>query len=62
MISRMLNESQTIASKTFPESDRDLFMEQIAFGGLLGWSEFFQENNWFNELMSWQHPNEGCFG
>ncbi|CAF1248080.1 unnamed protein product [Rotaria magnacalcarata] len=62
MISRMLNESQTIANKNFPESDRDLFMEQIAFGGLLGWSEFFQENNWFNEIMSWQHPNKGCYG
>jgi hypothetical protein len=62
MISRMLNESQAIASTNFHESDRDLFMEQIAIGGLLGWKEFFQEINWFNSIISWQHPIEGCYG
>jgi len=62
MISRMLNESQAIASTNFLESDRDLFMEQIAIGGLLGWKEFFQEINWFNSIISWQHPIEGCYG
>ena len=20
------------------------------------------ENNWFNEIMNWQHSNEGCYG
>jgi hypothetical protein len=62
MISKMLNESQTIANANFLESDRDLFMEQIALGGLLGWNEFFQETNWFNTIISWQHPIEGCYG
>jgi hypothetical protein len=62
MISRMLNESQSIANTNFLESDRDLFMEQIAIGGLLGWSEFFQDVNWFTSIVSWQHPIEGCYG
>jgi hypothetical protein len=62
MVFRMLNESQTIANTNFLESDRDLFMEQITFGGLLGWNEFFQDINWFNSIISWQHPVEGCYG
>jgi hypothetical protein len=62
MTSRMLNESQSIANANFLESDRDLFMEQIAIGGLLGWSEFFQDINWFVSIISWQHPIEGCYG
>ncbi|CAF0906721.1 unnamed protein product [Rotaria sordida] len=62
MISRMFNESQTIARKNFLEIDRDLFMEQIALGGLVGWNEFFQDINWFNKIISWQHPIEGCYG
>jgi hypothetical protein len=62
MVSRMLNESQSIAKANFPESDRDLFMEQITFGGLLGWSEFFQEINWYKSIINWQHRIEGCYG
>jgi len=62
LIQRMFNESQTIASNNFHETDRDLFMEQIAFGGLLGWADFFQENHWFESIVSWQHPIEGCYG
>lgn len=62
MALRMLNESQAIANANFPESDRDLFMEQIAIGGLLGWNEFFQDKNWFNSIVNWQHPIEGCYG
>jgi hypothetical protein len=37
-------------------------MEQIAIGGLLGWSEFFQDVNWFISIASWQHHIEGCYG
>mgnify|MGYP002388207946 FL=1 len=37
-------------------------MEQIVFGGLLGWADFFQENHWFESIASWQHPIEGCYG
>ena len=62
LIARMFNESQTIASTNFLETDRDLFMEQIAIGGLLGWSDFFQEVQWFTKIISWQHPMEGCYG
>jgi hypothetical protein len=62
LVSKMLNESHSIADANFLESDRDLFMEQIAIGGLLGWNEFFQDTNWFNAIISWQHPIEGCYG
>jgi hypothetical protein len=62
MVSRMLVENQAIANGNFSESDRDLFMEQIAIGGLLGWNEFFQEVNWLDSIISWQHPIEGCYG
>ena len=62
LVARMLEESHTIAKDAFRESDRDLFMEQLAFGGLLGWSDFFQHTHWFHAILSWQHPAEGCYG
>lgn len=62
LISRMLAESQAISEADYPETDRDLFMEQVAFGGLLGWSEFFQDPKRFEAILSWQHPHDGCFG
>jgi len=62
LVLKMLNESQTIAQENFHETDRDLFMEQIAIGGLVGWNEFFQDINAFNSIISWQHPIEGCYG
>lgn len=62
MVARMFGESQSIASTKFLESDRDLFMEQIAIGGLLGWSDFFDDAHWFMKIISWQHPIEGCYG
>ena len=62
MVARMLDECQSIASTRFLESDRDLFMEQIAIGGLLGWSDFFDDVQWFTRIISWQHPVEDCYG
>ena len=62
MALKMLDESQAIANANFLESDRDLFMEQIALGGLIGWNEFFQDINWFKSIISWQHPIQGCYG
>jgi hypothetical protein len=62
MVARMLSESRAIARANFPESDRDLFMEQIAFGGLSGWNEFFEDQRWFDTIVDWQHPEEGCYG
>jgi hypothetical protein len=62
MVLKMLDESQAIANANFLESDRDLFMEQIALGGLVGWNEFFQDINWLKSIISWQHPIQGCYG
>ncbi|UJR37056.1 hypothetical protein I4U23_029761 [Adineta vaga] len=62
LIAKMLRESHRIANEHFQERDRDLFMEQIAIGGLVGWKEFFQNKNWFQTIIDWQHPQEGCYG
>ncbi|CAF1450153.1 unnamed protein product [Adineta steineri] len=62
LILKMLDETHKIANRNFLESDRDLFMEQIAFGGLVGWSDFFQNKNWFDSIINWQHPIQGCYG
>lgn len=61
-IIRMFNETRSIAQADYPETDRDLFMEQIAFGGLVGWSEFFQDSSWWQNILGWQHVLDGCFG
>ncbi|CAF0950304.1 unnamed protein product [Adineta ricciae] len=62
LISKMLLENHQIAAGHFQETDRDLFMEQIAFGGLVGWKEFFESESFFQTIIDWQHPTEGCYG
>jgi hypothetical protein len=59
---RMFDESRAIARGNFSELNRDLFMEQIAFAGLLGWADFFDDIHWFNVIIDWQHPIDGCYG
>ncbi|CAF0802014.1 unnamed protein product [Didymodactylos carnosus] len=60
MLNQMLVESTNIADNQFNESDRDLFLEQVAFGLMLGKADFFQPA-WLQEIISWQH-HEGCYG
>ncbi|XP_072464578.1 UPF0764 protein C16orf89 homolog [Notamacropus eugenii] len=45
----------------FPFLDRDLFMENIMFCGLSGYSDFYKPR-WLQAILTWQHPKEGCFG
>ncbi|XP_019515878.1 PREDICTED: UPF0764 protein C16orf89 homolog [Hipposideros armiger] len=40
---------------------RDIFMENIMFCGIGGFSDFYQLQ-WLEAILSWQKPQEGCFG
>ncbi|XP_008250565.3 UPF0764 protein C16orf89 homolog isoform X3 [Oryctolagus cuniculus] len=44
---------------TFPT--QDLFLENIMFCGLAGFSDFYKRR-WLEAIVSWQRPQEGCFG
>ncbi|XP_004478427.1 UPF0764 protein C16orf89 homolog isoform X1 [Dasypus novemcinctus] len=40
---------------------RDIFMENIMFCGLSGFSDFYKLR-WLQAILSWQVPRKGCFG
>ncbi|XP_021100096.1 UPF0764 protein C16orf89 homolog isoform X5 [Heterocephalus glaber] len=40
---------------------QDLFMENIMFCGIGGFSDFYKRR-WLEAILSWQKPQEGCFG
>uniref|UniRef100_A0A8C2VQS9 Chromosome 16 open reading frame 89 n=1 Tax=Chinchilla lanigera TaxID=34839 RepID=A0A8C2VQS9_CHILA len=40
---------------------QDLFMENIMFCGIAGFSDFYKLR-WLEAILSWQKPQEGCFG
>ncbi|XP_038181401.1 UPF0764 protein C16orf89 homolog [Arvicola amphibius] len=40
---------------------RDLFMENIMFCGMAGFSDFYKLR-WLEAILSWQKPQLGCFG
>ncbi|KAM5227742.1 UPF0764 protein C16orf89 homolog [Ctenodactylus gundi] len=40
---------------------QDLFMENIMFCGLSGFADFYKLR-WLEVILSWQKPQEGCFG
>ncbi|XP_032957631.1 UPF0764 protein C16orf89 homolog isoform X2 [Rhinolophus ferrumequinum] len=40
---------------------RDIFMENIMFCGIGGFSDFYKLP-WLEAILSWQKPQEGCFG
>nr|KAF6439895.1 hypothetical protein HJG63_001714 [Rousettus aegyptiacus] len=40
---------------------RDIFMENILFCGIGGFSDFYKLR-WLEAILSWQKPQEGCFG
>ncbi|XP_036787675.2 UPF0764 protein C16orf89 homolog [Manis pentadactyla] len=40
---------------------RDIFMENIMFCGIGGFSDFYKLR-WLEAILSWQKPQEGCFG
>lgn len=56
----MLVEATQIAAGGFPEESRDLFMEQAALCGMLGYRDFFS-SSWLDSILSWQDKNDGCY-
>ncbi|KAH9487923.1 hypothetical protein Btru_068297 [Bulinus truncatus] len=56
----MLDEANRIAQMGFPPSLQDLFMEQAALCGMLGFREFFN-NDWLTKILSWQDAEDGCY-
>lgn len=40
---------------------QDLFMENIMFCGMAGFSDFYKLH-WLEAILSWQNPRVGCFG
>ncbi|XP_047636521.1 UPF0764 protein C16orf89 homolog isoform X3 [Phacochoerus africanus] len=54
-----LNRRAEAIGYTYPT--RDIFMENIMFCGLGGFSDFYKLR-WLEAILSWQKPQEGCFG
>lgn len=59
LCSEILIETNFISKLKFPHLLRDLFIEQVLFCSLNGFSEFIRED-WLAEIISWQ-DNSGCF-
>ncbi|XP_008845188.2 UPF0764 protein C16orf89 homolog [Nannospalax galili] len=54
-----LNRRAEAIGYTYPT--QDLFMENIMFCGLAGFSDFYKLH-WLEAILSWQNPRAGCFG
>ncbi|XP_076044871.1 uncharacterized protein LOC143027469 [Oratosquilla oratoria] len=60
LCTNVLKEALLVEQARFPDHRRDLFMEQGAVCGLLGFREFFRLP-WLTQILAWQKPS-GCFG
>ncbi|XP_021488178.1 UPF0764 protein C16orf89 homolog [Meriones unguiculatus] len=54
-----LNRRAEAIGYTYPT--QDLFMENIMFCGMAGFSDFYKLH-WLEAILSWQNPEVGCFG
>ncbi|KYO32514.1 hypothetical protein Y1Q_0020440 [Alligator mississippiensis] len=57
----MMKINMEIESNGFKYFSQDLFMENIMFCGMSGFSDFYKPH-WLEAILSWQRPEEGCFG
>ncbi|XP_074925390.1 UPF0764 protein C16orf89 homolog [Chelonoidis abingdonii] len=57
----MMKINLVIESNGFKFSSRDLFMENIMLCGMSGFSDFYKPS-WLENILTWQKPEEGCFG
>nr|XP_009678593.1 PREDICTED: UPF0764 protein C16orf89 homolog isoform X2 [Struthio camelus australis] len=57
----MMKINLEIETNGFQFSSRDLFMENIMFCGMSGFSDFYKLR-WLEAILTWQKANEGCFG
>ncbi|XP_048188368.1 UPF0764 protein C16orf89 homolog [Perognathus longimembris pacificus] len=55
----VLNQRAEATGYAYPT--QDLFMENIMFCGIAGFSDFFKLR-WLEAILSWQRQQEGCFG
>ncbi|KAM4820325.1 UPF0764 protein C16orf89 homolog [Thomomys bottae] len=54
-----LNQRAEASGYAYPT--QDLFMENIMFCGIAGFSDFYKLR-WLEAILSWQKPRQGCFG
>ncbi|XP_004587124.2 UPF0764 protein C16orf89 homolog [Ochotona princeps] len=57
----MMDVNQRIEAIGYAYPNQDLFLENIMFCGLGGFSDFYK-HRWLEAILSWQKPQEGCFG
>ncbi|XP_074649172.1 UPF0764 protein C16orf89 homolog [Tubulanus polymorphus] len=57
--SNMFEEATEIAENDFTDLQQDLFMEQIALCGIVGFKDF-AKTEWLKRILSWQRPS-GCY-
>ncbi|XP_074866950.1 UPF0764 protein C16orf89 homolog [Carettochelys insculpta] len=57
----MMKLNLMIESNGFRIQSRDLFMENIMFCGMSGFSDFYKRR-WLETILTWQKPEEGCYG
>ncbi|XP_069501885.1 UPF0764 protein C16orf89 homolog [Ambystoma mexicanum] len=53
--------NQKIEEENYPFDQQDLFLENIMFCGMCGFSDFLKPT-WLKTILSWQDPETGCFG
>ncbi|XP_055327761.1 UPF0764 protein C16orf89-like [Paramacrobiotus metropolitanus] len=53
-------QAKEIAANGYPLSKHDIFIEQIALCGILGYGNFFK-SAWLDHILKWQQA-EGCYG
>ncbi|KAJ8311136.1 hypothetical protein KUTeg_011314, partial [Tegillarca granosa] len=56
----MLSEAKMISDSGYNPRRQDLFMEDAALCGMLGFRQFFS-SDWLDKVLSWQNPEIGCY-
>ncbi|XP_012587253.1 PREDICTED: UPF0764 protein C16orf89 homolog [Condylura cristata] len=57
----MMDLNRRVEALGYAHPTRDIFMENIMFCGLSGFSDFYKPE-WLEAILGWQKPQEGCFG
>ncbi|KAJ1097826.1 hypothetical protein NDU88_002942 [Pleurodeles waltl] len=57
----MMKVNQKIEEDGYPFGQQDLFMENIMFCGMCGFSDFLK-SKWLKKILAWQDLETGCFG
>ncbi|XP_034363116.1 UPF0764 protein C16orf89 homolog isoform X1 [Arvicanthis niloticus] len=57
----MMDLNQRAEAIGYAYPTQDLFMENIMFCGMAGFSDFYKLR-WLEAILSWQNPQAGCFG